>query len=186
MGEKMIPTDDSFNTSPLSAHLKHSWERLNAGDAEQAAQLFHAAIAMTESEFGAVNLETARVFVDIGAGLFSCGERNYDEAIQLLDRALRIQVSVEGECDIGCARLHRQLASMQMSRKNYEGAVVSYRKAIDIFLAVSVFGPAVDSKEKDSLYKDLKTALLRADELSEEPDGEESAMSRLHHCVEGD
>ncbi|HEY9760163.1 MAG TPA: tetratricopeptide repeat protein [Oculatellaceae cyanobacterium] len=179
----MTPNANSFNASPLAAQMQQAWEQVNTGNSDTAAQLFRGAIGLAESEFGSDTLETAQVYTDVSTGLFLLGEQNYEEAANLLDRALHIQTAVEGECNLGCARLHRQLASMHNSRKDYEKAVASLQKAVDIFEALEVFGSEdIDAEEKDALYKDLRKTLLRADEQKETPEGVEPATKRLLNC----
>lgn len=183
----MTPTADSFSANPLAVQMQQAWEQVNTGNSDAAADLFRGAVGLAESEFGSDTLDTARVFTDVSTGLFLLGEQNYEEAVSLLDRALLIQTAVEGECNLGCARLHRQLASMHNSRRNYEKAVVSLQKAIDIFEVLDVFGSEdIDAQEKDSLYTDLRKTLLRADELRETPEGVEPATKRLLNCTDHD
>jgi tetratricopeptide (TPR) repeat protein len=182
MSEKMTPTanENSFSSSHLDVQMQQAWEQVNAGDTEKAAQLFRGAIDLAESEFGDDTLETARILTDVSTGLYLLGSEHYVEACELLERALEIQTSVEGECNIGCARLHRQLAAMHNSREEYEKAILSLQKAVDIFESIDAFGGTVDASEKDALYIDLKKTLLRADERSEDPDDdEESPAKRL-------
>ena len=170
---------DSFNANPLAVQLQQAWEQVNAGDTAKAAELFRDAVGLAEAQLGDETVETARVLTDVSTGLYLLGGDFYVEAADLLERALEIQTAIDGECNINCARLHRQLAAMHNSREEYEKAILSLEKAVDIFEAIDAIGGEVDASEKDALYTDLKKTLLRADERSEDLDEDESPAKRL-------
>jgi tetratricopeptide (TPR) repeat protein len=173
--------DESFSTNPLDVQMQQAWEQVNDGNTASAAELFRGALTLASAELDATSVDLAKVMTDVSTGLFLLGEPYYEESTQLLAQAIEIQSEAEGELNIGCARLHRQLAVMYNARKDFENSASSFGKAMDVFEALAAFGRDVDPVEKKSLYEELRVALRNADAARGEEEGE-SAAHRLNHC----
>jgi hypothetical protein len=175
--------DESFSTNPVDVQMQQAWEQVNGGNTASAAELFRGALTLANAELDATSIEFAKVMTDVSTGLFLLGEPYYEESTRLLTQAIKIQSGAEGELNIGCGRLHRQLAVMHNARKDFENSASSFGKAVDVFEALAAFGRDVDPVEKKSLYEDLRVASRNADEARGEKEEEgESAAHRLNHC----
>lgn len=174
-------SNGSFSTNPLDVQMQQAWEQVNAGNPKAAADLFRGALTLADSYLDVASVERAKVMTDVSSGLFLLGEPYYEESTNLLSQAIEILSAAEGELNIGCGRLHRQLAVMYNARNDFESGANSLSKAIDVFEALEAFGFEVDSDEKNLLYKEIAIARRKADEARGPEDGE-PASSRLHHC----
>lgn len=171
------------NSGDARAALLAAWEALNASLPDQAVTAFRTAVHNGASQLagGDQEIELADIYIDAATGLSLCGSAHCEEAAQILQQAVELKTKRDGECNIECGRIYRQLSMIQSSSKSYSKAVASMRKAIDIFEALAVVGEAPDPDETAKLYSDLRGLLSQEDAQLNE--GKKVMSNLAPHCV---
>jgi tetratricopeptide (TPR) repeat protein len=99
-------------------------------DQELAIEHYKRALRIRETAFGADHISTVSTLINLGSTCHS--QRNYPEAISLLERALAIKERTFGVGDINTASLIMLLGSVYDSNGDHRAAITLYARASQI------------------------------------------------------
>ena len=101
------------------------------GDYQEAQQHFKKALSIYQSE-SENSMDVATCYNCLGSSLSHT--ENYDQALEYLDQALEIRLSIEGDLSLETALSYNNIGSIHSSLGHYSEALDCFRKALNIRL----------------------------------------------------
>ncbi len=142
MNEVMESSHSAAPNRRIEQMIRAAWAKLTVGEKVAAAVAFNEIAEEAGRCCSANSVQLADVLGEVGVGLFMVGPGHTHNAVLYLTQALKIYTREKGAGSLECARIHRQMSAVYASSGMHQQALLSLRRAAEIFetLLVPNFG----------------------------------------------